>query len=81
MQVIQDMEAVTKNANCVKDIILAQLKKDGHISEQLQDRLAEEYVMIIAERSWFGKAWAKYVTKEEKLSTLLLKSSIDEEEK
>ena len=48
------MEANTRNANAIKEMILSTLFQDGKISQKTFDNYRENYQVILIKRSWFA---------------------------
>lgn len=53
-----DVEDLTKNANIVKEAVLAALEKDGLLKKPATE-IAEEYAIVISKPGWLGKFWKK----------------------
>lgn len=54
-----------KNANTVKEIILAQLLKDSKISEEDFNNYCLNYQIIVFKRSWFETWFKKFFNSKE----------------
>lgn len=65
MRILQmDAEELMKISNVVKEEVLRALEKDGHLKKSAAE-IADEYVVVVAERSWLGKLFQKVKEKEE----------------
>lgn len=50
-----DLERDTQNANTVKDMVIAQLLKDGHIADTVASEYSIYWNIILTKYSWFTK--------------------------
>lgn len=55
-------KSLTEEGNKFKEIFLDKMLKEGHISQQQVD-VMNEYSIVIAEKSFFGKFWDKILWK------------------
>lgn len=49
---------IQTNANVVKEMVLTQLAKDGHINNPIE--LSEEYAVVVVKKGWLGRMIDKY---------------------
>lgn len=49
-------KGMTEEGNKMKEIFLAAMKKEGHITEEQQDQM-NKYCFVVAEKTFFGKFW------------------------
>ncbi len=49
---------LTENGNQLKEIFLEKMVKEGQITDEQKDKM-NEYCIVIAEKSFFGKLWDK----------------------
>jgi hypothetical protein len=59
-----DVEELMKISNAVKEEVLRALEKDGHLKKPAAE-IAEEYVIVVSERTWLGKLFQKAKEKDE----------------
>ena len=52
-------EDMTKNANVVKETVLAGLEREGLLKKAAKE-IAEEYAIVIHKRGWMGSLWDKW---------------------
>ena len=50
--------ALTENGNQLKEIFLEKMVKEEQITSEQKDKM-NEYCIVIAEKSFFGKLWDK----------------------
>lgn len=55
---------ITVNSNQVKEVFLEKMVKENKISQELADEM-NEYCIVVAEKSYFGKLWDKILWKDE----------------
>ena len=68
-----DIEDMNKNANIVKEALLAALEQDGLLKKPAVE-VAEEYAVVISKAGWFGKLWKKLNVDEKNLRYDVVKS-------
>lgn len=53
---------LTVSGNQIKEVFLENMKKEGHLTQKQCDKM-NEYCVIYAEKSYFGKFWDKITWK------------------
>jgi putative heme iron utilization protein len=59
-----ELESNTKNANSVKEIVIATLLENGIINEEQASEYVNNWQVIIFKRSWFER-WANFFKKDD----------------
>lgn len=57
--VLMGMESEMINCETIKYIILKQLRKDLHITEEIEKEFNDDWQIILVKKSWFSRLFSK----------------------
>ena len=63
--------ALTENGNLLKEIFLEKMLKEGQITSEQKDKM-NEYCVVIAEKTFFGKLWDRVYRKGDTADSMII---------